>query len=178
MVVRIIGFGSNWWEMHSRDASDPYCFRRRAAWFNSTALKCGRRVRFSAVYPGQVRFNTTSGFNPEFPTRALGKTFLCAGPNQYGGKAHLLFVCPAKEMAPDAWLVTMNSSVHGPIQFDKPGWRSAGVQPISISLRGGRYEAMLLMGIMDWVQSAVGRWTIAADGRRLLLANCTEGNQQ
>jgi len=67
MHVRIVSFGSNWWEMHSRALNDPLCFRRKAAWFNSAALRCGRRIRYFAAYPGQIRFNLTSGFNPEFP---------------------------------------------------------------------------------------------------------------
>jgi len=78
MHVRIVSFGSNWWEMHSRALNDPLCFRRKAAWFNSAALRCGRRIRYFAAYPGQIRFNLTSGFNPEFPARALGRTFLCS----------------------------------------------------------------------------------------------------
>jgi len=178
MHVRVVSFGSNWWEMHSRALNDPLCFRRKAAWFNSAALRCGRRIRYFAAYPGQIRFNLTSGFNPEFPARALGRTFLCSGPNQYGGKAHLLFVRLVAEAAPDAWLVTLSSGVHGAIEFTKPGWRSAGVQPVSISLRGARYEAMLLFGSADWVQSGLGRWIIGSDGRRLVLAEGANGGGQ
>ena len=159
--------------MHSRALDDPLCFRSNAAWFNSAALRCGRRIRYFAAYSGQIRFNLTSGFNPEFPARALGRTYLCSGPNQYGGKAHLLFVRLVAETAPDAWLVTLSSGVHGAIEFTKPGWRSAGVQPISISMRGGRYEAMLLFGSSGWVQSGLGRWIIGSDGRRLVLAEST-----
>jgi hypothetical protein len=57
------------------------CFRRRAAWFNSAGLKQGRRLRFCWVFPGQIRFNLTSGFNPEFPLRftAPGRTFCTDG---------------------------------------------------------------------------------------------------
>ncbi len=178
MHVRAINFGSNWWGMHSRAADDPLCFRRNAAWFNSAALRSGRRLRYFAAYPGQIRFNVTSGFNPEFPSRALGRTFLCSGPNQYGGKAHLLFVRLEAEAAPDAWLVTLSSDAHGAIEFTKPGWRSVGVQPISISVRGERYEAMLLFGSTDWVQSDLGRWIIDRDGRRLVLAEDTKGGRQ
>jgi hypothetical protein len=47
---------------------------------------------------------------------------------------------------------------HGAIHFANPGWKSAGVRPISISLRGEKYEAMLLFGTGDWVESDLGRW--------------------
>jgi hypothetical protein len=178
MHVRVISLGSNWWEMHSHSLDDPLCFRRNAAWFNSAALRCGRRIRFFAAFPGQIRLNASCGFNPEFPSRALGRTFLCSGPNQYGGRTHLLFAQLLREAAPDAWLVTLSSGVHGAIEFTKPGWRSVGVQAISISLRGARYEAMLLLGASDWVQSDLGRWMISGDGRRLMLSKGMDGGRQ
>lgn len=160
MYIRVVSFGTNWWAMHSGDTDDPLCFRRRAAYFNAAALKFGRRLRHSAAFPGLVRFNSTSGFNPEFPQRAIGKTFLCSTPRQFAGKTHLLFERRAGAMTPDAYLVTLRDVEHGAIRFAQPGWKSAGVQPISISLRGQRYEAMLLFGEGDWVESDIGRWHV------------------
>ena len=145
-----------------------------AAWFNAAALLAGRRLHHSAIYPGQVRFNSKSGFDPEFPLRAIGKTFLCSGPRQFEGKTHLLFARPAAGMTPDAYLVTLNSTDHGAIRFDKSGWKSARVQPISISLHDPRYEAILLFGEQDWVESDLGRWWIEPSASRLVLAD--EGN--
>ena len=127
MRVCVISFGTNWWAMHSSDTSEPYCFRRRAAYFNAAALMCGRHLRHSAIFPGQIRFNAKSGFDPEFPSRALGQTFLCSGPNQVAGRSHLLFVRTAAVTLPDAYLVTLNSAAHGSIRFDRPGWKSSGV---------------------------------------------------
>ena len=160
MYIRVISFGTNWWAMHSGNLDDPLCFRQRAAYFNAAALKFGRKLRHSAAFPGLVRFNSTSGFNPEFPQRAVGKTFLCSTPRQFAGKTHLLFERRAGSVPPDAYLVTLRDVEHGVIQFAQPGWKSAGVQPVSISLRGQRYEAMLLFGERDWVESDVGRWQI------------------
>jgi hypothetical protein len=155
--------------MNSRDTSDPYCFRRRAAWFNAAALMSGRRLHHSAIFPGQVRFNSKSGFDPEFPLRAVGKTFLCSEPRQFARKMHLLFERRSTGMVPDAYLVTLKSTEHGAIPFSKPGWKSAGVRPISISLRGEKYEAMLLFGNGDWVESDLGRWLVDQSGCRIRL---------
>ncbi len=172
MHVRVVSFGTNWWAIHPDDVDDPLCFRRRAAYFNATALKFGRRLRYSAIFPGQVRFNSKSGFDPEFPQRAIGKTFLCSPPRPFAGKMHLLFERPARRIVPDAYLVTLRDAEHGAIQFAEPGWKSAGVRPISISLRGQRYEAMLLFAECDWVESDVGRWQIDRINCRVAL---TEG---
>jgi hypothetical protein len=161
--------------MHSRDTSDPFCFRRRAAWFNAAALMSGRRLHHSAIFPGRIRFNSKSGFEPEFPMRAIGKTFLCSEPRQFAGKMHLLFERRTAEMIPDAYLVTLKSGEHGAIHFAKPGWKSAGVRPISISVRGERYEAMLLFGSGDWVESNLGRWQVDQVRCRIRLKNVNEG---
>ena len=175
MRVRVISFGTNWWAMHSRDTRDPYCFRRRAAWFNAAALMSGRRLHNSEIFPGQVRFNSTSGFDPEFPFRAIGKIFQCSPPRQFAGKTHLLIERRSTEMGPDAYLVTLKSAEHGVIQFDKPGWKSAGITPISISLRGSRYEAMLLFGEQDWVESDLGRWQVDRNQCRIRLSELASG---
>jgi len=175
MYIRLISFGTNWWAMRSGDTSDPFCFRRQSAYFNAAALMSGRRLRHSALYPGQIRFNAKSGFDPEFSSRAIGKIFLCKGPLQVAGKCHLLLIRPAKGMRPDSSLVTLNSSDHGAIAFDQLGWKSAKVQPVSVSQRAFRYEAMLLMGDQDWVQSDLGRWRVDPSGCRLVLAETDEG---
>lgn len=176
MYVRVISFGTNWWSMRSSDIKDPLCFKRRAAYFNAAALLFGRRLRHSAIYPGQIRFNATSGYDPEFTKRAIGKTFFCSGPRHLEGRSHLLFARPASNATPEAYLATLNLLDHGSIQFDEPGWRSSGVRPISISLRAPRYEAMLLMGKQDWVETALGRWQIDPSNCRLLLSDNKEAS--
>ena len=167
MRVRMISFGSNWWAAHSSDVSDPYRYSRNAAWFNSAGLRYGRRLRFCWVVPGQIRFNGSSRFNPEFRTRTTGKTFECDQPRLYGGRVHLLVSRPAPSCTPDAYLVTLNEGVHGLINFDDPGWRSPGVRQISVSLRPPKYEAMVLMGTNDCIRTDKGAWYLAPDYRRL-----------
>jgi hypothetical protein len=176
MYVRVISFGTNWWMMHPTDTDNPYCFRQSLACFNSSALKSGRRLHHSAIFPGQIRFNAQSGFDPEFPSRAIGKTFLCSGPNQFEGKVHLLFQRLMKDVAPDWYLVALNSAEHGLIRFRKPGWMSSGVKPISISMRGSRFEAMLLIRIDDWIESDLGRWCLNANGSGLSLS-CSQNGE-
>jgi hypothetical protein len=164
--------------VYSHDTSDPFCFRRRAALFNAAALMSGTRLHHSAIFRGQVRFNSKSGFDPEFPLRAIGKTFQCAPPRQFAGKMHLLFKRRSSEMVSDAYLVTLRSVVHGAIQFGKPSWKSAGVRPISIGLRGDRYEAMLLFGDQNWVESDLGRWQADPSQGRIRLSTVREGALQ
>lgn len=178
MRVRIISFGTNWWAAHSRDLNDPLCFRRNAAWFNSAGLKYGRRLRLCWAFPGYIRFNRTSGFHPEYPLRSAGKTFDCTGPNYLHGRTHLLVSTPANISTPDCFMVAINDQSHGRISFANRDWRSAGVQPISVSLRGQRYEAMILIGATDWIRTDLGQWAISGDGKRLVLNTTLSGGTE
>lgn len=170
MRVRIVSLGSNWWSAHPRDVADLSCFRRNAAWFNSAGLKYGNRLRLCWVYPGQVRFNQSSGFNPEFPTRMLGRSFECCGPNRMHGRMHLL-VTRSLDRSDESYryLVTFTERICGPIRFQQPHWKSDGVQLISVSVRRDRYEVIALLSANDWIESRVGIWMLSQDGTRLIL---------
>lgn len=169
MRVRIIGLGTNWWAAHSRDLNDPFSFRRNAAWFNSAGLKYGRRLRMCWAFPGQTRFNLTTNFDPDHPLRSIGRTFECSEPTFLNGRMHLLFRLPANGDAPERFLVTLNERTHGRISFATRAWRPAGVHPISVSVRGARYEAMVLIGAADWIETELGRWILSVDKRRIEL---------
>lgn len=176
MRVRIISLGTNWWSARPLDVTDPLCFRRYAAWFNSAGLKYGNRLRLCWVYPGHVRFNQSSSLHPEFPNRVLGRSFECNEPNRMHGRMHLLVTRRLdRDEEPERYLVTVTEQLCGPIRFTRPGWMSDGVQLISVSLRRDRYEVMALMGGPDWIESAVGPWMLSQDRTRLVLTDSTSG---
>jgi hypothetical protein len=169
MIVQILSCGAHWWGLHAGDLEDPYRFRRNPVYFNTTGLMYGRRLRHCHIYPGQLRFNRTSEFDPEFVERLPGKTFETAGPMMYDGRIRLLFQFPASGQKTDTYLVTLRSETHGTVQFNRKGWKSSGVQPIAISKHHERYEAMLLMEPGQWVKSNRGRWEISPATRQLAL---------
>jgi hypothetical protein len=174
--IRIVSLGTNWWSARPLDVADPFCFRRNAAWFNSAGLKYGNRLRLCWVYPGQVRFNQSSGFQPEFPNRTLGRSFECGEPNRMHDRVHLLVKRRLAQTAEvDQCLVTFTEQICGPIRFQRPHWKSIGVQLISVSLRRERYEAMVLMSPDDWIESSVGPWMLSEDRSRLVLADSIPG---
>ena len=45
MLVKILEFGSNWWARFGRDPHDRYRYTRHAAYFNSTGVRCGSKMR-------------------------------------------------------------------------------------------------------------------------------------
>jgi hypothetical protein len=173
MRVRIIGLGTNWWAAHSRDLNDPFCYRRNAAWFNSAGLMYGRRLRMCWAFAGQIRFNLTSSFDPDRPQRSIGKTFECSGPNLFDGRMHLLVRLPPTKTLPIAFLSRSTSVRMGTYRSQPAHGDRDGVQPISVSVRGARYESMVLMSATDWIETDLGRWILSADGRRIELETGT-----
>jgi hypothetical protein len=169
MIVQILSCGVHWWGLHAGELEDPFRFRRNPVYFNTSGLMYGRRLRDCHIYRGQLRFNRTSGFDPEFVERLPGKTFETAAPLMYEGRVRLLFQFPAMDQEPDMYLVTLHLETHGAIQFNRNGWKSPGVRPIAISKHHERYEAMLLMEPGQWVASDRGRWEMSPATRQLAL---------
>ena len=54
----------NSWGLYAGELEDPFAFRRNPVYFNTTGLMYGRRLRDRHIYRGQLRFNRTSGFDP------------------------------------------------------------------------------------------------------------------
>jgi hypothetical protein len=163
MRVRVISFGSNWWARFGRDVHDRYRFTRRAAYFNSTGLRSGSKVRRYWIVPGLLRLNGVGDFNPQFPDRSAGATFECTDLTFACGGTRLLFVrrirnCPM----PDYFLLAFASEHCGPFDCRDPGWKSEMVVPVAVSQHRDRAEALLLMRPGDWVKTSLGIWQFTA----------------
>jgi hypothetical protein len=167
MLVKILGFGSNWWARFGRDPQDRYRFTRRAAYFNSTGLRSGSKVRRYWIVPGLLRFNGVGDFNPRFPNCCIGATFECADVAFAFGGNRLLFVRKIAGCAPpDSYLLALSSERCGAFDCRNPRWKSETVFPIAVSQLQDRGEALLLMRPGDWVRTVLGVWQLrVADGR-------------
>ena len=167
MRITVISFGSNWWARFGRDPRDGYRFTRRAAYFKSTGLRSGSKVRRYWIVPGLLRFNGAGDFNPQLRDRAIGATFECADLTFAFGGNRLLFVrrirnCPQ----PDYYLLALASERCGAFDGRNSGWKSESVVPIAVSQHRDRAEALLLMRPGDWVKTSLGIWQLrAADAR-------------
>jgi hypothetical protein len=173
MLVQVLSFGTNWWARFGRNVDDPHRFTRHAAYYNSTGVRCGNKVRRHWLTSGLVRFNGVGDFNPNFPDRAIGHTFVCSDLSQAFGGNRLLFERKAtKSATPDCYLVVVSSDMHGQIDFTSNVWKSVFSQVIATSRLRDKQEAMLLMNPGDWIQTNTGFWQLGADpslGRRATL---------
>ncbi len=161
MLVKVLHFGTNWWARFGRDADDPYRFTRHAAYYNSTGVRCGSKVRRHWIVPGLIRFNAIGDFNPHRPSRSLGHTFLCSDLDfLFGGNRLLLKTKMPKSTVPEWYLVVISHELHGLIDFALQDWKSEQSKVIAASRLREVQEAMLLMKAGDWVKTNCGFWQL------------------
>jgi hypothetical protein len=159
MLVKVLKFGTNWWSRLGRDGDHPGRLVRHSAFYNSTGVRCGRKVRRHWIVPGLIRFNAVGDLNPWRPDKALGQTFLCSNLDfLFGGNRLLLVRKVPKDIPPEWYLVVVTHELHGSIDFTFPGWRSPQSRVIAASQLREMQEVMLLMKVGDWVKTACGFW--------------------
>jgi hypothetical protein len=161
MLVQVHSFGTNWWARFGHDPADPHRFTRRAAYYNSTGIRCGSKVRRHWMVPGLIRFNGVGDFNPHRPESSIGKTFECSDLTFAFGGNRLLFERRVRPSAlPDCYLVVITSAQQGPIDMSSDSWRSASTRVIAVSRLRLIQETMLLMSQGDWIETGWGFWQL------------------
>ena len=161
MLVRVLNFGCNWWARFGYDPADPHRYTRQAAYYNSTGICCGRKIRRHWIVPGLIRFNGVGDFNPHLPKRSLGHTFQTSSVELlFGGNRMLLKQRVPDSETPDRYLVVVSQTLHGRMAFSSPDWKSPSAEVIASSQLRQEQEAMLLMRPGDWVRTAWGTWRL------------------
>ena len=147
MVVAIHGFGSVWERRFGKDASDPERFAR-AAYYNTTAVPVNSKLRCRWRVGGKLRFNSASGFDVNFATRAMGRAFECAALVERNGWSQILFerVLPAN-VQPEMYLFGVTTKRIGYIDAHSVCWKSDSVRVVLFSEDHRRQELLLLMPV-------------------------------
>jgi hypothetical protein len=159
MLVTVTAFGSVWERRLSRAANGDVCFSR-AAYYNTTGVSIGGRIRHRWIAGGKIRFNSVGGFNADCPSRSVNRVFEC-GDLKIGGcgwKELLFRRMLERPLAPDYYLVVLTSSQHGRIDTRSDCWKAGLVEVIAVSEHGSDQEAMLLMPAWSWVRTDLGAW--------------------
>ena len=161
MRVKLMEFGTNWWARFGSDPADPDRYTRHAAYYNSTGVHCGRKVRRHWIVPGLIRFNGAGDFNPRRPHLSLGRTFLTSNLDYlFGGNRLLLKKRIDDGASVDFYLLVVSENLHGHIDLNSPHWKSSPARVIAASQLRHMQEVMLLMQPGDWVRTTSGAWTL------------------
>jgi hypothetical protein len=171
MRVAILGFGSVWRHRWGTGSDDPRRFAR-AAYYNTTGVMVNSKLRTRPRIIGHARFNGVGGFNPNFPSRLIGRVFECEAPCLWRCQNRILCkaLLPLRTL-PNRYLVVMRASEFGRLRVGEPGWCSDDVWVLALSESGDDQEAMLLMAADGSVRTAVGTYRLTPDGATPWRAN-------
>jgi hypothetical protein len=166
MLVKVLNFGTNWWARFGSDPNDSHRYTRHAAYYNSTGIRCGRKVRRHWIVPGLVRFNGAGDFNPHLPNRSLGHTFVASDLDSlFVGNRLLLKSKLPDSSAPDWYLVIVSQQLHGRVDFTAQCWKSRTAKVVAASQLRQTQEVMLLAKPGDWVKTVSGFWQLVVSAR-------------
>jgi hypothetical protein len=160
LVIAIQGFGSVWERRFRKDPSDPERFAR-ADYYNTTAVPVNGKLRYRWRVGGKLRFNSASGFNPNYPLRLFGRAFECAPPEQRHGWGQILFerLLP-RSARPELYLFAITTDRVGYIDAHSVCWKGESVQVVSFSEDHIRQELLLLMPAYSWVRGELGTFFV------------------
>jgi hypothetical protein len=170
MLVSVAGLGSLWRRRFERNPDDPHRFGR-GVYYNTTGIEIAGIVRQRPKITGYARFHACGGFDPHYPSRAIGRVFECANPGVWKGDNKLLFqrALPAPEK-PDRFLVVVTSKLNGVLSIGLNNWRSPDTWLVAFSESSREQEAMLLMPASDWIRTSLGQFAMEPEIRRPWIA--------
>lgn len=170
MRVGVIGFGSVW--RHRLGKYDVLGCPTSPVYYNTTGVLVHGNVRQRPQICGYARFDTIGGFDPNHPSRMIGRVFECAEPTVWMGSNKLLFrrILKGGER-PDCFLVVAKSDLVGQLAVGNEDWRSPGAWLLSLSESGGQQEALLLMSIGHWIRTSLGHFVLEPSIAEHLIAH-------
>ena len=160
MLVAVTGFGSVWRQrLESEAGKDGRS--ELVVYYNTTGILVKGAVRQRPQICGYARFDAIGGFNPNHPSKMIGRVFECAEPSVWMGCNKLLFRrLVGRPICAERFLVIANSELNGHFAVGSEGWKSADTWLLSFSEGGGNQELMLLMGVRSLISSDLGRFVL------------------
>ncbi len=163
MLIGISGFGSVW-RLRVEGGESDSRHRVRTAYFNTTGVMANGKIVRHRKIAGHVRFNGAGGFNPNYPSRMIGKVFECDEPCVWNGQTKVFCSHIVRApVEPDCFLVAVKSEEFGRLHVGTPGWKSEASFLISFSEWRDQQEALLLMPYGNWVRTRMGKVVLVRD---------------
>jgi len=163
--VTIEGFASHWSKRTRPDPRHPE--RRHTAYYNTTGIMVGDKVRPRSQVFGQLRFNGVGGFIAAGVERNIGRVFDCSAELESPVRKlifhHLLGKPP---QAPDFFLFVVTSRSAGLLSIESETWKSDGVVLFALSQSEESQEAILLMPGHSWFRGGLGTFIADPDRAR------------
>lgn len=163
MLVAVHGFGSIWTRRFGKNVESDARYTRDAAFYNTTGVLVGNKLRARSRVYGVGRFSGNSGFTPHRPERMLNRVFKCGEPcSRINGMLVLFQELMPEVVIPDYYLVIVHHSDTGWIDCEAT-WKARECVLVSFSESDVAQEAMLLMPAFSWVLGGHGALVLEPD---------------
>ena len=169
MLISALGFGSIWTRRVASSAQHPTRFGTSdTAYYNTTGVLVGDKLRNRPCVYGVARFNGNGSFRPDCLHQLMPRVFECEPPCMWNGYNKVLFKSPlARPEKPDAYLVILTAEQSGGINRNLAGgWLHRDAVLISLSECREQQEVMLVMPAYTWVRSRLGTFFIEPANQR------------
>jgi len=160
MLVAVQSLGSIWTARAANTELDGTKSARRGAYYNTTGVLAGGKLRNRSCVYGYVRLDECSGFDLRFAGRIVYRVYESEGMSVWNGGNRLFLrrLAPAGT-CPDVYLFRIGSADTGWI--DRVGaWKCDAVQVISFSEGNGQQEALLVLPPFGWVRGENGTFCV------------------
>lgn len=159
MLISVLGFGSIWTRREAKSA---------VAYYNTTGVLVGNKLRNRPSVYGVARFNAAGGFRPDRMHQMVEKVFDCEAPCVWNSHNKVLFKrLLRRPERPDAYMLIVTEDQSGGIAHERTGgWLHHDGRVISFSECNGRQEVMLVMPAYSWVRGNIGTFFLEPNSRK------------
>ena len=163
MLVAVQSFGSIWTARGASTKAHCANSARPGAYYNTTGVLAGGKLRNRSCLYGYIRVDECSGFHPRFADRLIHRVYESEGVSVWNGRNKLfLRQLTADGTGPDVYLFQVCPADTGWI--DRAGfWKCDVAQVVSFSEGNGQQEALIVLPPFGWVRGTQG--TFCADPR-------------
>jgi hypothetical protein len=164
MLVAVQSLGSIWTARGARTDAGGTDAARRGAYYNTTGVLAGDKLRNRSCIYGHVRVDVCLGFQPVFAVRLIHRVYESEGVTVRNGRNKLFLRQLTPEgTRPDVYLFRIGPTDTG--WLDRAGaWRCDAAQVVSFSEGNGQQEALIVLPPFGWVHGTQG--TFCAEPRR------------
>ena len=139
---------------------------QRAAYYNTTGIAAGGKVRSHSRIFGQLRFNGVGGFIAAGVERNIGRIFQCSAELDRTVHKLVFHHLLDKPQAPDFFMFAVTSRCTGLLSIESDHWKSDGVVLFAVSEFEESQEAILLMPGHSWFHGGMGTFIADPDHDR------------
>ena len=158
MLVAMQSFGSIW---TARVASAGCAgSARRVAYYNTSGVLAGSKLRNRSCIYGHVRVDECSGFHPPFADRLIHRVFESYGVTVWNGRNKLFL----RQLAPygthpDVYLFRIRPADTGWIER-AGAWKCDAAQVVSFSEGNMQQEVLVVLPPFGWVRGENGTFCV------------------